>query len=381
MKAFTDRQPAASPVSQPEPVPSARRRDGTSLLRVVPRRFRRRDPLLPSRRRDAFLRLLEPRRRHDWALLAAIREAYLSGRATRRLEAMARALGVDGLNGEGIRGAARELDRQVTAFRTRSLARAFPYLVIDSMSETVRDGGRVVTAAVVIVAGIATTGSREVLAVEVGQPDDPAMWSQLLSALRERGVYGVRLVTSDPHRGLELAIRQAFPGASWQRSQIGFIGATAAGVPAEQRPWLRRALRHVFAQEGRGAALAELRRITHGWGPANLAVAARVRANEEAILAFFDVPASHRNRVCATSCLAKAHRELDRHSRLIGIFPTTQSLLRLSSVLMEEYDDEWRGGPRYLGGRSKDARAAGESIEPDSLRDLAERPPALRLAS
>src|SRR5579864_8165403 len=64
---------------------------------VPAQRFARRGPVLPRPGTEHLLRLLQPRRRHDWALLAAIRDAYVSGAATRQVEAMARLVGVDGV--------------------------------------------------------------------------------------------------------------------------------------------------------------------------------------------------------------------------------------------------------------------------------------------
>src|ERR1700686_1140490 len=63
---------------------------------VPAQRFARRGPVLPRPGTEPLLRLLQPRRRHDWALLAAIRDAYVSGAATRHVEAMACVVGGGG---------------------------------------------------------------------------------------------------------------------------------------------------------------------------------------------------------------------------------------------------------------------------------------------
>src|ERR1700686_5548503 len=63
---------------------------------VPAQRFARRGPVLPRPGTEHLLRLLQPRRRHDWALLAAIRDAYVGGAATRHVEAMACVVGGGG---------------------------------------------------------------------------------------------------------------------------------------------------------------------------------------------------------------------------------------------------------------------------------------------
>ena len=45
-------------------------------------------------------------------------------------------------------------------------------------------------------------------------------WSAFLGRVRERGVRGVRLVTSDAHEGLRRAVEETFQGAAWQRCAV-----------------------------------------------------------------------------------------------------------------------------------------------------------------
>jgi transposase-like protein len=62
-------------------------------------------------------------------------------------------------------------------------------------------------AAVVIAVGVnAHTGEREVLGFDVGSSEDRAFLTPFLRSLVARGPSGVRLVTSDAHRGLKNAV-------------------------------------------------------------------------------------------------------------------------------------------------------------------------------
>src|SRR5262245_14191084 len=55
--------------------------------------------------------------------------------------------------------------------------------------------GQVVSMAVVVVAtGIAADGSREVLGLDVGDSEDETFWRGFLTALKQRGLGGVKLV-------------------------------------------------------------------------------------------------------------------------------------------------------------------------------------------
>ncbi|HXN05052.1 MAG TPA: transposase [Candidatus Acidoferrum sp.] len=322
---------------------------------VPAQRFARRGPVLPRPGTEHLLQLLQPRRRHDWALLAAIRDAYVSGAATRHVEAMARVVGVDGVSDDDVVRAGHELDRQLQAFRTRSVSGAYPYVVIDAIAQSVRQRGRLASLSAMVAVGVAATGNREVLAIEVDEAEEPVAWLRLLTGLRDRGVYGVRLVTAEAHPGIAGAIAQTFPAASFQRSRSGLIPDLLDIVPESDRPGLATQLRAVFVQDDRVAAQSLLRGIPNAF-PSNPTLINDLRDREESILAFYDLPPPHRRRVNSARCLAHARGEIQRHCRLIGIFPYRLTLLRLCGVILQEQNDEWIAGPRYVG-RRRDGNA------------------------
>jgi mutator family transposase len=95
------------------------------------------------------------------------------------------------------------LDEVVTAFRTRRLDHtAFPYVYLDATYLHVRNpASQVVSMAVVVATGITAEGGREVLGLDVGDSEDEVFWRGFLTALKRRGLTGVRLVISDLHSG------------------------------------------------------------------------------------------------------------------------------------------------------------------------------------
>src|SRR3984893_3069780 len=121
----------------------------------------RRGAVLPRPGTEHLLRLLQPRRRHDWALLAAIRDAYVSGAATRHVEAMARLVGVDGVSDDDVVRAGHELDRQLQIFRTRPVSGVYPYVVIDAVTQSVRHRGRLASLSAIVAVGVAARRERE----------------------------------------------------------------------------------------------------------------------------------------------------------------------------------------------------------------------------
>jgi putative transposase len=166
---------------------------------------------------------LEPRRRAEQALVAVIAEAYVQGVSTRKVEAVVQALGISGISKSEVSRLAASLDEQVDAFRTRRLDAAYPYIWVDARYEHVREGGRVVSMAVVVAYGVRADGVREVLGLDVGLSEDVEFWRSFFQSLVARGLRGVQLVISDAHAGLKRAIAEVFVGAAWQRCRVHTI--------------------------------------------------------------------------------------------------------------------------------------------------------------
>src|SRR5512146_345532 len=117
-----------------------------------------------------FPSFLEPRRRSEQALLAVIQQAYVCGVSTRRVDQLVESLGLR-ISKSEVSRICQALDEHVEAFRTRPLEGTYPYLFLDAKVEKVRDGGRVVTKALVIAHGVHETGRREIIGIDVGEAE------------------------------------------------------------------------------------------------------------------------------------------------------------------------------------------------------------------
>jgi putative transposase len=179
-----------------------------------------------------FPSLLEPRRRAERALSAVVQEAYVHGVSTRKVDELVKALGMGGISKSRVSTLCEELDEEVERFRNRPLEGGYPYVWIDATYVKARQEGRVASVAVVIAVDVkGETGEREVLGLDVGPSEDGAFWSAFLRSLLTRGLSGVRLVTSDAHRGLKSAIEKVLQGTSWQRCRVHFMRNALSLVP------------------------------------------------------------------------------------------------------------------------------------------------------
>src|SRR5438093_3856493 len=133
---------------------------------------------IPRVRRGSYFPdwLLEPRRRAERALFSVVAEAYVLGVSTRKVDALVRTLGIDGISKSEVSRMCTELDRGVRAFRERRLdEHRYPYVWLDAKVEKVRQGGRIEPMAVLVAIAVNEQGEREVLGLEVGHGETGAL--------------------------------------------------------------------------------------------------------------------------------------------------------------------------------------------------------------
>ncbi len=297
-----------------------------------------------------FPSLLEPRRRAERALLAVVQEAYVLGVSTRRVEDLVEALGIAGLSKSEVSRICTALDAEVETFRSRPLgAERYPYLWLDATYVKVREAGRVVSMAVLIATGVAATGERRVLSLELAPGNDEgSAWPAFIGRLIERGLSGVRLVISDDHRALVKAVHEQLLGAAWQRCRVHFTRNAQDLVPRSARGMVATVIRSIFEQPDEASARAQLRRVVDGLQARFPAVAELLIGAEVDLLVHFTFPDSHRRQIRSTNPQERLNKEIKRRTAVVGIFPTRASLIRLVGMVLAEQDDEWQDGRRYF---------------------------------
>jgi putative transposase len=293
-----------------------------------------------------FPSLLEPRRRAEKALHAVVVEAYVKGVSTRKVDDLVRALGIDGISRSEVSRICKALDTEVRTFLARPIEPECPYVWLDATFHKVREAGRVISVATVVAIGVTTTGERTVLGAATGPSEDHQFWTSFLRQLVKRGLRGVRLVISDAHEGLRQAIAKILHGAAWQRCRVHFMRNL------------------LFSQPDHASAMNQLHEVGRMLEARFPQVAELLEDAAEDVLAHLHFPREHRRRLHSTNPLERLHKEIKRRTRVVGIFPTRDSLMRMVGTLLAEQDDEWQVSDRRyfsLGSMTKvDALEGGE---------------------
>ena len=275
--------------------------------------------------------------------------SYVLGVSTRRVEKLVATLGITALSKSQVSEMAKSLDVLVEQFRTRPLdAGPYTFVAADALVLKVREGGRTVGVHALVATGVNAEGYREILGLQVTSTEDGAGWLAFFRDLTARGLTGVKLVTSDAHRGLVDAIGATLTGTSWQRCRTHFAANLMSHTPKAAWGWVKALLHSVYEQPDAKAVHAQFDRIIEALEEKLPDVATYLADAREDILAFASFPPAVWKQIWSNNPQERLNRELRRRTDVVGIFPDRPSIIRLVGAVLAEQHDEWAEMRRYL---------------------------------
>ena len=296
---------------------------------------------IPKLRRGSYFpAFLEPRRMAEKALTAVIQEAYIQGISTRSVDELVKAMGMEGISKSQVSRLCGEIDERVGAFLSRPIEGDWPYVWLDATYVKVRRDHHIVAVAVIVAVGVNSDGRREVLGMTVGHSEAEPFWAEFLRSLTRRGLRGVKLVISDAHEGLKLAITKVL-SATWQRCRVHFMRNALAYAGKTQRRIVSAWVGTAFAQDDAAAARKQWREVADQVRPRVPKLAGLMDAAEPDVLAYMAFPPQHRAKLHSTNPLERLNGEIKRRSEVVGIFPNEEAVTRLIGALLLEQNDEW----------------------------------------
>lgn len=297
---------------------------------------------------------LEKGLRSERALTMSLAEMYVQGVSTRKVKAITEQLcGVE-VNAMQVSRATKQLDETLQEWRERPLD-AIRYLFLDARYEKVREAGQIRDAAVLLATGITPEGERQVLGVSVSLSEHETHWRAFLKGLKDRGLKGVQLITSDAHEGLGAARRAVFGSVPWQRCHFHLQQNAGAYVPRQSmRSEVAADIRGIFNAPDRLTAESHLQMAIQKYAERIPRLSAWMEENLVEGLTVFDFPVEHRRFIRTTNSLERVNREIRRRTRVVGIFPNEASCLRLISAVLMEISEEWQIGKKCCASKSLD---------------------------
>ncbi|MHB1514621.1 MAG: IS256 family transposase [Acidiferrobacteraceae bacterium] len=292
--------------------------------------------------------VFERTQRSEQAFMAALAEMYVQGVSTRKVKAITEDLCGHQFSASSISTINKSLDATLTEFAERRLDEPYPYLILDARYEKVREGAVIRSQAVLIAIGIHAGGRREVLATELAARERQSSWKDFLVRLKARGLHGVEFIVSDDHAGLKKAIAEVLTESAWQRCYVHFLRNALDYLPRKADDDCLQELRWLYDRRDGQEAQRDLAAWLSKWSAKYPKLTDWVEEPIGETLTFYRLPRPHHKHLKSTNMRERLNEEIKRRTRVVRIFPNTESCLRLVRALCVETHERWLEDNRYL---------------------------------
>ena len=222
------------------------------------------------------------KKRSEQALLQVVQEAFVNGVSTRKIERLAKSLGIESISASQVSEINKELNEQVAEFRQKRLESTYPVIWIDALYERIRVGRRVCNMAVHVVC------------------------------------------------------------------KVHFMRNILAHVPAKEKEHFAARLKQIWQQPDVQSARAYAERLIQEY-VAQFPKAVEVLENGlEDSLQYYEFPEVDARKISSTNILERLNKEIRRRSRVVGIFQSMDSYIRLVCCYLIEYSEDWESTRCYI---------------------------------
>lgn len=280
--------------------------------------------------------------RSEKALLTTCAEIYFQGVSTRSVQSVLEEMCGMNISAAQISRIAAELDEQIDQLRDRRLSHTeYPFLLVDARYEHIRSNGHIVNKAVLVTIGISKDGHREILDWRVADSESEETWSAVFRSLKDRGLKGLKLVTSDAHNGIKKGIQRHFQGVLWQRCRVHFKRNILNKASWEERKILAKDLCTVFKPEERKECIRRAEEIAAHWEKKYPSIARKLRNGIEECLTVCILPSALRRKLCSTNMVERQMQTIKKRTSVVRIFPNAASCERLVGAILVELHEKW----------------------------------------
>ncbi|MGW8356500.1 IS256 family transposase [Streptomyces wedmorensis] len=228
-----------------------------------------------------------------------------------------------------------------SAFQDRDLSGSdYVYVWADGVHPKVRLGQA--RSCVLVLMGVRTDGSKELIALTEGLRESTESWADLLRDCRRRGMRDPELVVGDGAMGLWRALAEVFPQARHQRCWVHKTRNVVNTLPKSAQPGAKKALQEIYNAEDRAHAEKAVKDFGRAYGAKWPKAVTKITDDVDALLAFYDFPAEHWVHLRSTNPIESTFSTVKLRTKVTRGAGSPAAALAMVFKLAESAQARWR---------------------------------------
>jgi len=235
-----------------------------------------------------------------------------------------------------------DLDAEVTAWRSRSLAAVWPIVYFDGIVVHVRGAnGRVAQHTIYVALGVNLEGKKELLGLWLSENEGAKFWLSCLTDLKNRGLSDIFVACIDGLSGFAEAIHAAYPQTKVQLCIVHLVRAALRYVSSEDSQAVARDLKKIYQAATVLEAEQALDEFAQAWDDKYPTIAKQWRAKWTDLITLFDFPPAIRRAIYTTNAIESVNSVIRKFTKNRKIYPNEESALKLVYMAIHEASKKW----------------------------------------
>ena len=230
----------------------------------------------------------------------------------------------------------------VSAWHKRPLPACYVVLFVDAVHVSVCRDGRYSKVAVYVIYGVTVAGTREIVALYVGQGGESATeWGRCLQDIKNRGVEDVLHICSDGLTGLKSVLADAFPLSSIQRCVVHKMRNCMRLIDDKDSRKVIQQLREVYTAVNETQARQRLEDFGTSWNDKYDCIVQLWEKDWNELMACMNLGVRLRKITYTTNAIENLNREIRRVTKTKGGWANERALLIQLYLSLERKSGSW----------------------------------------
>lgn len=305
---------------------------------------------VPRARETKYEKLVLPKyKRRQEEVNETLLRIFLKGVSTREAGKVTEALIGVNYSAGTISNIAKRLDENVIEFHTRELKDEYKYLILDGITQKIKDGGKTEKNVSLTAYGIKEDGIREIIDFKVVKRENEVNWTNFLNDLYRRGLKGekLKLIITDGQKGLLGAIDMIYPQVKRQRCWVHKLRNVADKLPKKLQESCLKEAKEIYKARNKKEAREIFNKWRNKWKKNKKAERAVkcIETDIEELLNFYEFPEEHWKKIRTTNAIERNFREVRRRIRTMNVFTNEASCNRIMYAIFSSLNDKWSKHP------------------------------------
>ncbi len=234
------------------------------------------------------------------------------------------------------------LMEDIEQWQSRPLQDQYAMVWIDGIHYKIRQDGKVISKAAMIVLGVDMQGMQDILSIDIVENESASAWMGMLNDLTMRGVEDILFLCSDNLSGLDKAVEAVFPKSIRQVCIVHQIRNSLKFVHHKDKKEVMKDIKAIYQADNQEQARKAFNTFKKKWeGKYDKAINSW-EENWDNLTAFLEYPPAIRKLIYTTNIIESFNSVLRKYTRNKKVFPNDQSAIKSIYLAAQQIRVKWQ---------------------------------------